>query len=99
MVITGISGSGNLLGHGHDYAEGYRRYIENLSVGARSILRSLKKTKVQKIINLSPAIAVSQKRSNFNPRSTVGTLSDIYDLLRFLMAKAAQPLCLSARQR
>jgi len=94
VVITGISGSGkSSLAIDTIYAEGYRRYIENLSLGARSLLRSLKKTKVQKIINLSPAIAVSQKRSNFNPRSTVGTLSDVYDLLRFLMAKAAQPLC------
>ncbi len=94
VVITGISGSGkSSLAIDTIYAEGYRRYIENLSVGARSILRSLKKTKVQKIINLSPAIAVSQKRNNFNPRSTVGTLSDIYDFLRFLMAKTAEPLC------
>jgi len=95
VVVTGISGSGkSSLAIDTIYAEGYRRYIENLSSSARIFLRSLKKTKVRKIINLSPAIAVSQKRNNFNPRSTVGTLSDTYDFLRFLLAKTGRPICL-----
>ncbi len=94
VVITGVSGSGkSSLAFDTLYAEGYRRYVENLSSHARFFLQSVKKPKVKSIINLSPAIAIDQKSDLNNPRSTVGTITDIYDFFRVLFAEAGQPVC------
>ncbi len=94
VVITGVSGSGkSSLAFDTLYAEGYRRYVENLSSHARFFLQSIKKPKVKSITNLSPAIAIDQKSDLNNPRSTVGTITDIYDFFRVLFAEAGEPNC------
>ncbi len=93
-VITGLSGSGkSTLAFDTIYAEGQRRYIESLSVYARNFLEQLKKPEVDSITGLSPAIAIEQKTTSTNPRSTVGTVTEIYDYLRLLYVKAGTPTC------
>ena len=88
IVVTGLSGSGkSSLAFDTLYAEGQRRYIESLSYYARQFLGKLNKPKVDKIIGISPAIAIEQKVNNSNPRSTVGTSSDVYDYLKLLFAR------------
>lgn len=91
-VITGISGSGkSSLAFDTLYAEGHRRYVESLSTYARQFLDQLQKPDVDTIDGLSPAISIEQRNSNKNPRSTVGTVTEIYDFLRLLFAKIARP--------
>lgn len=94
VVITGVSGSGkSSLAFDTIFAEGYRRYVENLSSYAKFFLKSAKKPKVRKIKNLSPAIAIDQKAHFRSPRSTVGTITDIYDYARILYANLGVPFC------
>ena len=94
VVITGISGSGkSSLAFDTIYAEGQRRYVESLSSYARQFLGSHDKPDVDQIIGLSPAIAIDQRTVSHNPRSTVGTVTEIYDLLRLLFARVGQPHC------
>ena len=84
-VITGLSGSGkSSLAFDTIYAEGQRRYVDSLSTYARNFLEKLKKPEVDSITGLSPAIAIDQKSVGLNPRSTVGTVTEIYDYLRLL---------------
>lgn len=93
-VITGLSGSGkSTLAFDTIYAEGQRRYVESLSAYARNFLEQLKKPAVDSITGLSPAIAIEQKTTSTNPRSTVGTVTEAYDFLRLLYAKVGQPVC------
>ena len=88
IVITGLSGSGkSSLAFDTIYAEGQRRFIESLSSYTRQFLGKLNKPKVKKIEGLSPAIAIEQKVNNSNPRSTVGTSSEIYDYIKLLFAR------------
>jgi excinuclease ABC subunit A len=90
-VITGLSGSGkSSLAFDTIYAEGQRRYMETLSAYARQFLGNMERPDVDKITGLSPVIAIEQKTTSKNPRSTVGTITDIYDFLRLLYARAAQ---------
>ena len=94
VVVTGVSGSGkSSLVIDTLYAEGQRRYIESLSSYARQFLGLLQKPAVDKIEGLSPAIAIQQKTVSKNPRSTVGTITEIYDYLRLLFAKVGTPFC------
>ena len=94
MVITGISGSGkSTLAFDTLYAEGQRRYVESLSAYARQFLERLEKPDVDLIEGLSPAIAIEQKTAGHNPRSTVGTVTEIYDYLRLLYARIGIPHC------
>jgi excinuclease ABC subunit A len=91
IVITGLSGSGkSSLAFDTLYAEGQRRYIESLSSYARQFLGKLNKPKVDSITGISPAIAIEQKVNNSNPRSTVGTSSEIYDYLKLLYARVGR---------
>jgi len=93
-VITGLSGSGkSSLAFDTIYAEGQRRYVESLSSYARQFLEQLKKPDVDSITGLSPAISIEQKTTSTNPRSTVGTVTEIYDYLRLLFARVGQPHC------
>ncbi|ABV34038.1 MULTISPECIES: excinuclease ABC subunit UvrA [Pseudothermotoga] len=93
-VITGLSGSGkSTLAMDTIYAEGQRRYLESLSTYARQFLGELKKPDVDSIEGLSPAIAIDQRSVSHNPRSTVGTTTEVYDYLRVLFAKIGQPHC------
>lgn len=93
-VVTGLSGSGkSSLAFDTIYAEGQRRYIESLSVYARNFLEQLKKPAVDSIKGLSPSIAIDQKTISTNPRSTVGTVSEVYDFLRLLFARVGTPRC------
>ena len=95
VVITGISGSGkSSLAFDTLYAEGQRRYVESLSSYARQFLEKLDRPEVDSIEGLSPAIAIEQKTAGRNPRSTVGTITEIYDYLRVLFARVGQPHCL-----
>ena len=88
IVITGLSGSGkSSLAFNTIFAEGQRRFIESLSSYARQFLGKIKKPKVKKIQGLSPAIAIEQKVNNSNPRSTVGTSSEIYDYIKLLYSR------------
>jgi excinuclease ABC subunit A len=90
VVITGLSGSGkSSLAFDTIYAEGQRRYIETFSAYARQFLGGLERPDVDKIDGLSPVIAIEQKTTNKSPRSTVGTITEIYDFLRLLFARAA----------
>ena len=90
VVITGLSGSGkSSLAFDTIYAEGQRRYIESFSAYARQFLGSLERPDVDKINGLSPVISIEQKTTNKNPRSTVGTITEIYDFMRLLFARAA----------
>ncbi len=94
VVFTGVSGSGkSTLAFDTIFAEGQRRYVESLSSYARQFLGQLSKPDVDKIEGLSPAIAIDQKTTNNNPRSTVGTVTEIYDYFRLLYARAGTPYC------
>lgn len=94
VVITGLSGSGkSSLAFDTLYAEGQRRYVESLSSFARQFLGNVKKADVDSIEGLSPAIAIDQKTTNRNPRSTVGTITEVNDYLRLLFARAGHPIC------
>src|SRR5881296_3533628 len=94
VVITGLSGSGkSSLAFDTIYAEGQRRYVESLSAYARQFLEQLEKPDVDAIEGLSPAIAIEQKTVSRNPRSTVGTVTEIYDYLRLLFARLGVPHC------
>ncbi len=94
VVITGLSGSGkSSLAFDTVYAEGQRRYVESLSAYARQFLEQMDKPDVDSIEGLSPAISIEQRSSNRNPRSTVGTITEIYDYLRILFARVGQPHC------
>jgi len=94
VVITGLSGSGkSSLAFDTLYAEGQRRYVESLSSYARQFLSMMEKPDVDHIEGLSPAISIEQKSTSHNPRSTVGTITEIYDYLRLLFAKVGQPQC------
>lgn len=91
VVITGLSGSGkSSLAFDTIYAEGQRRYIETFSAYARQFLGSLERPDVDKIEGLSPVIAIEQKTTSRSPRSTVGTITEIYDFLRLLFARASE---------
>src|SRR5665647_1842082 len=91
VVITGLSGSGkSSLAFDTIFAEGQRRYIETFSAYARSFLGTMERPDVDKITGLSPVISIEQKTTNKNPRSTVGTTTEIYDFLRLLFARAGQ---------
>ena len=94
VVVTGLSGSGkSTLAFDTLYAEGQRRYVESLSAYARQFLERMDKPDVDTIEGLSPAIAIEQKTGSHNPRSTVGTVTEIYDYLRLLYARVGQPHC------
>ena len=96
VVITGISGSGkSTLAFDTIYAEGQRRYVESLSAYARQFLEQMEKPDVESIEGLSPAISIEQKTTSKNPRSTVGTVTEIYDYLRLLFARVGHPFCYS----
>jgi excinuclease ABC subunit A len=95
VVITGLSGSGkSSLAFDTIFAEGQRRYVESLSSYARQFLRQMQKPDVDEIIGLSPAISIDQKSRSNNPRSTVATITEIYDYLRILFARIGKPHCL-----
>ena len=95
-VITGLSGSGkSSLAFDTLYAEGQRRYVESLSAYARQFLSVMDKPDVDTVEGLSPAISIEQKSTSHNPRSTVGTVTEIYDYLRLLFARTGTPKCLS----
>lgn len=92
VVITGVSGSGkSSLAFDTIYAEGQRRYVESLSAYARQFLEVQKKPDIDSIEGLSPAISIEQKTTNRNPRSTVGTITEIYDYMRLLWARVGVP--------
>lgn len=94
VVLTGLSGSGkSSLAFDTIYAEGQRRYMESLSSYARQFLGQMEKPKVESIEGLSPAISIDQKSTNRNPRSTVGTVTEIYDYMRLLFARIGKPHC------
>ena len=95
IAITGPSGSGkSSLAFDTIFAEGQRRYVESLSPYARQFLNKLQKPDVDEISGLSPAISIDQKSASRNPRSTVATITEIYDYLRILYARVGQPYCL-----
>ena len=94
VVITGLSGSGkSSLAFDTLYAEGQRRYVESLSSYARQFLGLMEKPDVEQIEGLSPAISIDQKTTSKNPRSTVGTVTEIYDYIRLLYARIGTPYC------
>ena len=94
VVITGLSGSGkSSLAFDTLYAEGQRRYVESLSAYARQFLSMMEKPDVDQIEGLSPAISIEQKSASHNPRSTVGTVTEIYDYLRLLYSRVGTPKC------
>ena len=94
VVITGLSGSGkSSLAFDTLYAEGQRRYVESLSTYARQFLSMMEKPDIDHIEGLSPAISIEQKSTSHNPRSTVGTITEIYDYLRLLFARVGEPHC------
>src|ERR1044072_3762689 len=94
IVITGLSGSGkSSLAFDTLYAEGQRRYVQSLSAYARQFLAMMEKPDVDSIEGLSPAISIEQKATSHNPRSTVGTVTEIYDHLRLLFARVGIPRC------
>ena len=96
-VITGLSGSGkSSLAFDTIFAEGQRRYVESLSAYARQFIAQMEKPEVESIEGLSPAISIDQKTSQRNPRSTVGTVTEIYDYMRLLWAKSAKCTAVSA---
>ncbi len=99
VVVTGLSGSGkSSLNFDTIYAEGQRRYVESLSAYARQFLEQMGKPDVDSIEGLSPAISIEQKNTSHNPRSTVGTVTEIYDYLRLLFARVGQPFCVNCGQ-
>ena len=94
VVVTGLSGSGkSSLAFDTIYAEGQRRYVESLSSYARQFLGQMDKPDVDNIEGLSPAISIDQKTTSRNPRSTVGTVTEIYDYMRLMFARAGRPHC------
>src|SRR5450755_437638 len=94
VVVTGLSGSGkSSLAFDTLYAEGQRRYVESLSAYARQFLQLMEKPDVDLIEGLSPAIAIEQKATSHNPRSTVGTVTEIHDYMRLLFARVGEPYC------
>src|SRR5881396_434540 len=94
IVVTGLSGSGkSSLAFDTIYAEGQRRYVESLSAYARQFLGQMEKPDVDSIEGLSPAISIDQKTTSRNPRSTVGTVTEVYDYLRLLYARIGHPHC------
>ena len=94
VVFTGLSGSGkSSLAFDTIYAEGQRRYVESLSAYARQFIGLMDKPDVDKIEGLSPAISIDQKSASHNPRSTVGTVTEIYDYMRLLWARIGVPHC------
>src|SRR5213079_2175077 len=94
-VVTGPSGSGkSSLAFDTIYAEGQRRYVESLSAYARQFLERMEKPDVDEISGIAPAVAIRQKNSTRNPRSTVGTSTEIYDYLRLLFARCGQTFCI-----
>src|SRR5213082_683831 len=94
VVFTGLSGSGkSSLAFDTIYAEGQRRYVESLSAYARQFLGQMEKPDVDIIEGLSPAISIDQKSASRNPRSTVGTVTEVYDYLRLLYARVGHPHC------
>ena len=94
IVITGLSGSGkSSLAFDTLYAEGQRRYVESLSTYARQFLQLMEKPDVDLIEGLSPAISIEQKATSHNPRSTLGTVTEIHDYLRLLFARVGDPFC------
>ena len=96
VVVTGLSGSGkSSLAFDTLYAEGQRRYVESLSAYARQFLGNMDKPDVDSIEGLSPAISIDQKTTSKNPRSTVGTITEINDYLRLLYARVGTPYCIS----
>ena len=100
VVITGLSGSGkSSLAFDTIFAEGQRRYIETFSAYARQFLGGLERPDVDKIDGLSPVIAIEQKTTNKNPRSTVGTVTELYDFLRLLFARVSDAYSLTTGQR
>lgn len=100
IVMTGLSGSGkSSLAFDTLYAEGQRRYVESLSAYARQFLSMMEKPEVDQITGLSPAISIEQKSTSHNPRSTVGTVTEIYDYLRLLFARAGDPVCPQHQKR
>ncbi len=99
IAITGLSGSGkSSLAFDTIFAEGQRRYIESLSSYARQFLRQMQKPDVDEIVGLSPAISIDQKSRSNNPRSTVATITEIYDYLRILFARVGRPHCLACNR-
>src|SRR3990167_8335728 len=95
IVFTGLSGSGkSSLAFDTIFAEGQRRYVESLSAYARQFLHQMQKPDVDDITGLSPAISIDQKTRSSNPRSTVATITEIYDYLRVLYARVGKPHCL-----
>ncbi|MEJ2629052.1 MAG: excinuclease ABC subunit A, partial [bacterium] len=100
VVITGLSGSGkSSLAFDTIYAEGQRRYVESLSAYARQFLGVMEKPDVDSIEGLSPAISIEQRTASKNPRSTVGTVTEIYDYLRLLFARIGIPYCYNCGRR
>ena len=100
VVFTGLSGSGkSTLAFDTIYAEGQRRYVESLSAYARQFLEMMDKPDIDSIDGLSPAISIQQKTTNKNPRSTVGTVTEIYDYLRLLYARIGIPFCPNCERR
>ncbi|RKX69791.1 MAG: excinuclease ABC subunit UvrA, partial [Spirochaetes bacterium] len=94
IVISGLSGSGkSSLAFDTIFAEGQRRYVESLSAYARQFLGRMDKPDVDYLEGLSPAISIEQKTTSKNPRSTVGTITEIYDYLRLLFARIGKPIC------
>src|ERR671925_2347261 len=94
ICVTGLSGSGkSSLAFDTIYAEGQRRYVESLSAYARQFLQMMEKPDVDSIDGLSPAISIDQKTTSRNPRSTVGTVTEVYDYLRLLYARVGRPHC------
>ena len=94
VAVTGVSGSGkSSLAFDTVFSEGQRRYVESLSAYARQFLDKMEKPDVDHISGLSPAISIEQKTTSKNPRSTVGTVTEIYDYLRLLFARAGEPRC------
>src|SRR5512133_115857 len=99
-VVTGLSGSGkSSLAFDTIFAEGQRRYVESLSAYARQFLGLMEKPDVDAIEGLSPAISIEQKTAGHNPRSTVGTVTEIYDFLRLLYARAGTQFCVECGSR
>jgi excinuclease ABC subunit A len=95
VAITGLSGSGkSSLAFDTIFAEGQRRYVESLSSYARQFLKQMQKPEVDEITGLSPAISIDQKSRSNNPRSTVATITEMYDYLRVLYARVGRPHCL-----
>src|SRR3990167_7163316 len=100
VVVTGLSGSGkSSLAFDTIYAEGQRRYVESLSSYARQFLEQLEKPNVEHIEGMSPAISIEQRSAGANPRSTVGTTTEIYDYLRLLFARIGTPFCYRCGQK